>query len=118
MSRELKSAFARDVKYDNLLRDNALQTRFHSAGDDFARADRKRGVDGHMLRRTFIATTGGVAVLTVGLWALGTAQPSLVRTLVHAAATVSEPATLSLLGAGLFGAAWVARRRRGKLPTI
>jgi hypothetical protein len=44
-----------------------------------------------------------------------TNQQGIVKSISELAGRVSEPTTLSLLGAGLIGAAWVARKRRHKV---
>jgi hypothetical protein len=70
------------------------------------------------MKRALIAITCVLVILastTAFVSTISTTEQGILKTFSRAAAAVSEPATLSLLGIGLLGAAWVARKRRQKV---
>jgi hypothetical protein len=71
------------------------------------------------MKRALFAITCSLVLLAsataLAVESFSTNEASIFKTLSQAAATVSEPATLSLLGVALLGAAWIARKRRQKV---
>jgi PEP-CTERM motif len=71
------------------------------------------------MKRALFAITCGLVLLpsatALAVESISTNEASIFQTLSQAAAAVSEPATLSLLGVALLGAAWIARKRRQKV---